>query len=153
MLPRALAPRPLRPPAVRRVCTFALPARCANGRQPLLPAPPAALSLRSARRDLCSAAGAGNGEAAPPADRGSGGITLNLSAVPGAKHGGDKMLIAFTCKVCETRTARIMTKVRRGRMSPRREAELPRCRGLPDAGSVRPVIGWPGVLRRLALGL
>lgn len=31
---------------------------------------------------------------------------------PGAQHGGDKMAIVFTCRVCNTRTGKTMTKVR-----------------------------------------
>lgn len=36
---------------------------------------------------------------------------------PGAKQGIDKFMLMFTCKVCETRTARVITKVGCGAMA------------------------------------
>jgi hypothetical protein len=37
--------------------------------------------------------------------------SANAGGIPGAIHGGDKMLMMYTCKVCDTRSARVITKV------------------------------------------
>jgi hypothetical protein len=33
------------------------------------------------------------------------------TAMPGARKGGDKLAMLFTCTVCDTRSGKIMTKV------------------------------------------
>lgn len=38
----------------------------------------------------------------------------NNGDIPGAVHGGDKMMIIYTCTVCDVRSARVITKVGAG---------------------------------------
>ena len=81
-------------------------------------------------------------------DRSHGADAVAGSAVPGAVHGpGDRMVIMYTCMKCETRSARVITKVRGGGCA---EAQLALAlRGIAMARSSETALSQDGVARKV----
>lgn len=79
------------------------------------------------RRPLCDAPGAGNSHA----------VGNIFSHIPGAQKGAEKMVMLMTCTVCDTRSAKVITKD-----AYNKGLVLARCPGCENLHLIADRIGW-----------
>jgi hypothetical protein len=93
---------------------------------------PARVTPVAALPRMLAASARWSSNAAPPPAAPGADATPATSAVPGAMHGGDKSLLMYTCTVCNTRSARVISKVRCARERGGAHVRLPpRCASFP----------------------